>query len=496
MGKTEQGLTRNKIFSELIRSPHGDLQQYLPVASEAVRTQAEFFAHLISHNEIHGQIRDAKVALPVISLKDATFNGELLENSLAHLAKLDPRNLVRAVRFAKDIGIQGRGGTMKRLVASYLRAREAHPGWWIRATLRHRQSLKTLYALHHIKAAPEVREVVMEGKRPKGSVFEALVQLPGLEAGRIAGLIAKHRIPFPVAAGALGARAKEEAVVLALIDIMTPTELVTNTKLLERLGVKTVPALRAAYEEGLGRAVVDKRVGLKAQRAAEAQTDKGLQKKLKATQEQSLGQVEGDWLVLGDRSGSMADCIEIARQVAGLLARMASGQVHLIFFDTSPQAYDVTGKSYDEILQLTQLVGAGGRTSIGCGLQYILDKDIEVDGIAIVTDEGENESPRFAKTYGQYAERFGKQVPVYCYSVGNEQVVYRGQLYQVHRVLREQMEKEGHDMQLFELGANVDYNSLPNLVQTMRTQRYGLIDDIMNTPLLTVEQALTRKEAA
>jgi len=93
----EQGITKNEIISELTRSPHGELEQYVPVALRAAQEEAEFLSHLIAWNEGKGRIRDSKVALPVISLSVPDFNGELLENSMAHLAMLDPRNLLKAV---------------------------------------------------------------------------------------------------------------------------------------------------------------------------------------------------------------------------------------------------------------------------------------------------------------------------------------------------------------------------------------------------------------
>ena len=490
----ESGLTKNQVISELTRSPHGDLVQYVPTGKIAAREDPEFFSHLIAWNEKKGSIRDSKVALPVVAL--ASTNGEghstpitnmIQDNALAHLVSLDPRNLVRAVRFAKDIRIQGHGRSLTRAVERYLRVREAKKGWWIRAALRHKESLKTLYALHHIKPSPEVNEVVMQGKRPKGSVFEVLVQLKDMEPITAAGEIARHRIPFPVALGALGARAKEEAVVLALIDRMTPTELVTNTKALERLGVKAVPALRAAYEQGLQRVAEDEKIGLKAQRAAGAQTDAKLKRKLVEAQDKQLekGTVEGDWLVLADKSSSMGEAIQVSQTVSSLLARLAGGKVHLIFFDTTPRHIDVTGKTYDEILKLTCWMEAGGMTSIGCGLQWALDKKLEVDGIAVISDAAENTLPYFAEVYTKYSSLIGKQVPVYLYHCGRDTGRYAD-----HQSFIKMMNHLRHDLQTFSLLGGVDYNSLPNLVSTMRTQRYGLVEEIMNVPLLTLDGVL------
>ena len=41
----------------------------------------------------------------------------------------------------------------------------------------------------------------------------------------------------------------------------------------------------------------------------------------------------------------------------------------------------------------------------------------------------------------------------------------------------------------------VDYYSLPNLVQTMRSNRYSLIDEIMQVPLLTLAEVLKKRVA-
>jgi len=46
--------------------------------------------------------------------------------------------------------------------------------------------------------------------------------------------------------------------------------------------------------------------------------------------------------VLGDKSGSMAACIEASRIIAATLAKVVKGKVHLIYFDTSPRYIDAT----------------------------------------------------------------------------------------------------------------------------------------------------------
>jgi hypothetical protein len=325
--------------------------------------------------------------------------------------------------------------------------------------------------------------ILFKGERPRGSVFEAVANLKSMSNSEAAGTIMERRIPFLIAMGALGPKAKEPDLVMALIERMSPTELVTNSKMLERLGVKTVPALRAAYEQAIGRAASSKKATLKTTRAAEAMDDEGISDKLRDLQEKqikALGGVDGNWLVLGDKSGSMQIAIEASRQVAATLAKMVKGEVHLVFFDDTPRYINATGKTYEQLLAETRHVSAGGATSMGAGLMSIVEKKIDVDGIAVVSDGGENTAPAFAHVYAAYAQAMSKQVPVYLYKVrGSDGDSFSGNL-----------KRADIDCQVFDLTGGVDYYSLPNMVQTMRTQRYSLVDEIMETPLLKLEDVL------
>lgn len=496
----ETGLTKNQVISVLTRSPHGDLEQYWPVGMQAAAEDPAFFAHLVAWNGARGAIRDAKVALPVIALAApaACEDAELRDNALAHIASLDPRNLVRAVRFAHGWAAPRKEGEpekprmrlpvpmrlIHRTVERYLRDREESPGRFERTAMQHRRSLQELYALLHIKPGAGAQKIIFEGS--KLGVFADLAALPNMAPDEIAGTIMRRRIPFLRAMGALGAKAKDPAVVQALIGTMSPAELVTNTKMLERLGIKTNPALRAAYEAGLQRVATSKGALLKTTAAAAA-VGGSVGEKLRGAQEKQLNAagVEGDWLVLADKSGSMTAAIDMARHVAAVLARVALGRTHLVFFDTTVQYHEVTGKSLDEIAALTKRITAGGGTSIGVGLQYIMDKGIEVDGIAIVSDGAEHSPPRFAQVYQKYAAKIGKDVPVYLYAAKGEPNELTGLCAAAGLALME-----------FDVRSLVDYYSLPNLIATMRTNRFGLVDEILGTPLLRLEDVFAHPAPA
>jgi hypothetical protein len=500
----EIGLRKTAVIRELTRSPHGKLSEYVPVGRQAASSDPDFFAHLIAWNEKRGQVRDAKVALPILALSNGVTE-PFRENALAHLAKLDPRNFVRALDFAREVKTPGHGRTLRRLVDQYVRAREANWAWWERSVLQHRASMKTLYARYHLKPGKAEYQVILNRRSakglshalpPTGTVFETVRLLPMLAPGEAATAIVEQRIPFLVAVGAIGKRLKEDdALCIALLERMSPTEVVTNTKMFERLGVRTRPGVRSAFESALARVAESKTTSFKTTKAAEAVESEALRTKLRAAQEkqvEKLDSVEGNWLVLGDKSGSMEHSIEVARQVAAALARVVKGEVQLVFFDQSPHYVEATGKTLDQLLEATKYVQAEGATSVGCGLQYAVDRGFDIDGIAIVSDAEENRPPLFASVYARFAAREGKTPPIYLYRVFLP-AAERAKLHRIYGpgfldrdTLTPSIEKEGFDVQVFELSPDFDYYSLPNLVQTMRANRYSLLDEIRATPLLTL----------
>ncbi len=478
----ESSLTKNQIVQELIRSPHGDLAQYLPVGRLASAQEPEFLAHLIAWNQRKGAIRDSKVALPIVYLATGAAVPEFRENALAHLAALDPRNLVRALRFGKDQKTPGSGRAIRTMVERYLRAREANWSKWERTAIQHRSTLKELYTLYHVKPSSRADDILFKGVYPEGSTFAAIRNLRNMSPTEAAGEIIDRKIPFLIAAGALGAKAQETDLLMALIGRMSPTELVTNMKRLEKMGVKKVPALRAALEQALSKAAGSHANVLKTSVAAEAVEDEGIAEKLKGLQERQIDKmqgIDGDWVILADKSGSMSQAIEASRHIAATLARLVKGDVHLIFFDQNPTYLNATGKTYDELVSKTKYVMAQGGTSIGCGLQYLIDNKIAVGGIAVVSDGGENGTPSFANRYAEYKRQFEVEPTVYFYQFQGEPDVFSVSC-----------ARENVPVQKFDCRVNGDYYSLPNMVQTMRTNRYSLVDEIMAVPLLTLDHIL------
>lgn len=131
----------------------------------------------------------------------------------------------------------------------------------------------------------------------------------------------------------------------------------------------------------------------------------------------------------------------------------------------------------------TAAIQANGGTSVGCALQWLLDHKIAVDGIAVVSDGGERHGPDFQSTYHRYCQQLGVTPTVYLYEVEGGDPNW----------FTPRCQQAGIDVQTFTLrGQTIDDYSLPNLVQTMRVGRYQLLDEILATPLRTLDEVLTR----
>lgn len=493
MKQEQTAYARNKLLSTLMNIGHGDLTAYLEQGLLAATQEPELLGRFLTWNNIKGKVRDSKVAFPVIALRGLLKEDmDLAVNAVANLLFLSPRDLLRAYEFNKKLTGQGQKiphGYRRILemgMREYLVRREANTKWWDRTVLQHRDSMKRLYRITHMKPSARAQKVLFEQDYPQRSVFLKVARLRELTPKEAAGVILTENIPFEVAIGSV-TKAKDQNILLALIEGMTGNQLITNSKMLTRLGVMTNPVLKAAYDAAISRVKHAPRQvdALKAGVAAENVDDPEVAEKLigmQRVQTAKQGSIEGDWVVLGDVSGSMSESIDLAKKIAAFLTERVAGKVYLIFFNTGPSFYDVTGLSYDQILKRVGRIMAGGGTSIGCGLDYLLKGKIEVQGIAIVSDGGDNTFPHFHEAYKKYSVAMGVDPTVYLYRVAGDS-----------NDLANYCTNNGIQLNQFDLLRGVDYYSLPNLIQTMRTNQYSLVDEIMGYNLLTIEDVFKRK---
>ena len=496
----ELGTTQSQIINLLSHSTHGDLKPYVEVTRAAAKENPEFLGHLIGWNFLKGQVRDSKVALPIITLSVAGYPKEFIENSLAYLALLSPRDLLRGTKFAKEIRQPGCSGQkpLTRLVTRYLREREASWFDWEHVAVQHRLAVKELYVRFKVKPSDQAKAILFRSANakgepnlrapyPRGSVFEAIKNLDNMSASDAASVIIKRRIPSMIAARAMKSRIKDPDVLRALIDAMSPTELISNSKLLKKLGVRNIPALRGAYEAALLKAQAGGANTLKTSKAAEAveADDAEMAAKLRALQEKQIDKVssvDGNWLILADCSGSMSEAVEVARHLAAALGRFVKQKVHIIFFDEGPRYFNGTGKTLAELTEMTKHITAGGGTNMGCGLAYAIEHKLDIDGIVVISDGGENRPPWFAHYYTVAARDSKKTAPVYFLKLlGRDGDTFSGYCKQA-----------SIPVELRDLTKGVDYYAIPNIAQSLRCTRWSQADDILAAPLLTMDEVFGR----
>lgn len=476
----ESQAKQNALLSSLLKIEHGDLGKFIAPALPVAESEPGLYAHVIAWNEKNGRVRDSKMAFPVIALRtNAMKDDELAENAVAHLMLQGPRELVKAYRFSKTMTAAGqpiRGGRRRMLEAAikqYLEVRERDIDWWTSAVIRSRKAMKELYIVSHKQQPTFVDQILFRGEYPGGSAFEAVANLKRMAPMEAAGAVLHHNIPFTVASCA-GVNLDDPAMLIALVQNMSATELITAANQLSKLKAWKVGAVQDAFQEATGKAKTDKRANvLKAQKAAE--TVEGAREELAKVQEaavESLRGINGDWLVLADKSPSMAHSIEAGKQLAALLARCVKGKVHLTFFDSSPVSFDVSGKTLDEVQKMTKHIVSGSATSIGCGLRALRERKETVDGIVIISDGEENTAPFFPDEYKK---------------LEGEPALYYIQMRGGMDNLLGRMRTLGVPVNHFDARQGMDYTSMLNVVSLLKPQTYGFLEEVMGTPLKSLK---------
>src|SRR4028118_1341494 len=312
---------RLEMLNSLLTTPHRQLEQVGKLHKEMVQRDPIFYGHLAVWYQQTGDVRDHK----------EVFVGNLLTGTMTEhrdagyvlLQQFPPYQVSRIVDFLKvHRGKLPR--STRTAVRRYLKDREKNFAFFDRAALRARKAMKHLYASLHIKPSDRADAVLFKNDPPEDSLAFGL-KLMAIASSPLeqAQLIVEHKIPYTIAVGAI--KQLTPTVLVALINSMSPQEVINNLKSLQTRGAMENPQVKALIDEKLELAAGDVRVAaLKARVAADAaELDAETTARLERVMDEQVkkrGKITKPTALLIDKSSSMESAIEVGKGIAALIS--------------------------------------------------------------------------------------------------------------------------------------------------------------------------------
>lgn len=472
MQPTERDL-RLDILNSLLTTPHRQLGDVALLHRSMVERDPLFYGHLAVWYQQRGDVRDHKEVF-VGNLLTSTVPGHR-GAGFVMLQQLPPYQVARVVDFVKQ-----QRGTLPRsartAVTRYLREREENPVFFDRAAVRARKSMKHLYASLHIKPGQRADAVLFKDEPPADSLAFALKRLARAQnAAMQAELIVEHNIPFTVAVGAL--RKLTPVVLAALINQMSPQEVINNLGALRKRGALEHADVKALVDEKLTQAAeaTERVSAFKAMKAAEvagvgAEVAARLEQ-VASAQVRQRGRITKTTALLVDKSGSMTVALEVGKQIGALVSGIMDAELFVYAFDTMACQVAARGRELSDWEKAFEHIFPEGGTSIGAALETMRLRKQAVEQFIIVTDENENTAPYFSTVFPRYCEELKIMPNVIIVKVGQHSEYLERQL-QGLKIAYETVTFAG------------DYYALPNLIPLLsRPSRLELLMEILETPL-------------
>ena len=471
MNTAERDL-RLELLNSLLTTPHRQLEKVAEFHKLMVELDPLFYGHLAVWYQHNGDVRDHK----------EVFLGHLLTSNLTEhrdagfvmLQEFPPYQVARIVDFMK----QHRGKvprSARTAVTRYLKTREINHQFFDRAALRGRKAMKHLYASLHIKPNRRADKVLFKDEPPEDSLAYILKQMAKAETPvEQAALIVEHKIPYTIAIGAV--KQLTPTVLVALINSMSPQEVINNLKSLQARGAMEHPEVKALIDGKLEEASKSNRVSaFKARVAADVtQVDAATAQKLEKVANEQVkkrGRIRKPTALFVDKSGSMDVALDVGKQIAALISGITEADLLVYAFDTIAYPVKARGEELSNWEKAFEHIFPGGSTSIGAALEVMRLKKQVVEQIIIVTDEGENTQPYFSQAYEAYQRDLAVMPNVIIVKVGG-----------AYGYLENQLKQKQIPVDSFTFKG--DYYSLPNLIPLLsRPSRLELLMEVLETPL-------------
>lgn len=464
---------RLNLMDTLLAPAPGPSPEMVQLHQDALELDAPFYAHLACWYQRQGKVRSLQ-ELFIAGLFFSRFS-EHREAGWVCLQRLAPYQVARTVALSKQaLGRCPR--ILRSAVAHFLSRQEANPHRFDRVALRQASALKELYAGLHIAPGERAQAVLFRRKPPEGSLSWKVKQLSRCQSpAQQAVQVVELGLPFPMAVGLV--RQVTPAVLAALVEVMSPSEVMNHLKMLKTRGALEHPELRQRIQEKLEKARQDSRVSdYRAMVASRQIEDDEICQQLQDVSQHRLtsrGAILKSTALLVDKSSSLEQAIEVGKQVAALAAGLMKAPLHVLVFDTVARPILCQGTTIADWEHAFRGVSACGATSLGAPLAWLRANRIEVEQLVFVTDEEENTSPYLTDEWQLYVKERGVRPEITFVKVGSASDYLERQLRQ-HKIPFDAYQFRG------------DSYSLPNLIPFLtRPGRLDLLMEILATPLPT-----------
>lgn len=495
------------ILNTLLTTPHRDLPSIYPIHKEMSEKDPLFYVRLAAWYNDTGDVRDHK-ELFIINLCLSNFEGHR-EVGLAMLRELPPYQVGRIIDFilGKEVSkkvaeaaqpakrgkkavvkykhVKENWGLNKNLpqafrteLKNYLRDREADNEWFDSCVFGSRKYMKQFYVRSKLAPSERAQAILFDGNPPDDSRLSAYKKLATAKTpAEQAEIIAENKIPFKVATTLVATMTP--TVLMALIQVMTPMELINSMGMLKRHGAFDNPDLKAFINEKLDAAKKGKRVSaLKATEAVKAvNLDADVVEKLEKvadTQIKAKGLIKKPTALFVDKSGSMTVAIELGKRIASMISTIAEADLFVYAFDSMPYPLKSNGKDLASWEKAFHGVTAGGGTSCGCSFELMIRNKQIVEQVIIITDQGESRSPGFVAAYNRYCAAMNVKPDVI--------IIWAGEPHYKKTIIKDACDRQGISCDVYEF--NGDYYSLPNLIPMItKNSKLDLLMDIMSYEL-------------
>lgn len=465
---------RIDIMNSLMTTPHRKIENVIDLHKDMISKDPIFYGHLAVWYAENGDVRDHTEAF-IATLMTSELE-EHRDAGYVMLQTLEPYRVNRVRGHIKKF-FDKEPNSLKTAIKKYLKERESNDKWFDSIAVRQAKHLRSMYASCHIKPSERADRILFKNDPPEGSTpyfAKVLIEAKGSEEQ--ARLISEHRIPYAVASTSI--TEITAPIMVALIDVMSPQELINSLGSIKRNGGLNIPGVQELVDEKLEKATKSKRVA--ANKTAVAAEAAGVSKETKAKldkvaneQIKAKGLIKRSTALLVDKSASLSVAIETGKALAAAISGVMDkdSDLYVWTFDTMAREIKAKGTEMTDWAKAFQHVTAGNCTSVGAGIAALAMKKQRVEQIVIVTDEGENNSPYCDRAYEQYVEALGNRPDVVLVRVGRASSVVQSRL-------------RNAGVSVDTIDFNGDYYSIPNIIPMLtKGSQFELLMDIMENEL-------------